>query len=138
MAILEPDPNDSVVVEPLRIFLRSISSDSSSIFLDRMRNHAFCTAHTIGPEPEKLSELRRKTDRQLHDLVHSKLDLGLSFAVLAEVEVSAGDRAYAEQSLGRANEALVEVQRLLPALTEEHRAYLNSKLNELRKAVGRL
>ena len=53
-------------------------------------SQGFCTAYT--PAPVKLSELRAKTDRQLHGLVHSRLDVGLEFAVLAEVEASSGDR----------------------------------------------
>ena len=101
-------------------------------------SQGFCTAYTPTPQPVKLSELRDKTDQQLLNLIHSKLDVGLSFAVLAEVEEPAGDRAYAEQSLGLADQALVEVQRLLPALNEEHRRELDPKVNELREAVDRL
>src|SRR5437762_1178181 len=37
-------------------------------------------------EPVKLSELRAKTDEQLQGLVNSKLELGLNFVVLGEVE----------------------------------------------------
>ena len=99
---------------------------------------AFCTAHTERPNPAKLSELRRKTDQQLLNLIHSKLDVGLSFTVLAEVERSAGDPAYAEQSLGFAHQALAEVQNLLPDLNECQKRAVDRNLNELRQAVHRL
>jgi len=95
----------------------------------------FCTT---GPEAEKLSQLRAKTDRQLLGLIHSKLDFSLRFAVLAEVEHSAGNRASAEQSLGYANQAITEVQRLLPTLSAEQRHWLEPKLNEVREAVERI
>src|SRR6266446_4460992 len=61
-------------------------------------------------EPVKLSELRTKTDEQLQGLVNSKLELGLNFVFLGEVEESSGDRAKAERSLNRAGQALSEVQ----------------------------
>jgi hypothetical protein len=101
-------------------------------------SQGFCIADTPTAESVKLSELRAKTDQQLHGFVHSRLDVGLSFAVLAEVEESAGDRAYAERSFGRADKALAEVQRLLPVLNEKHRRSLNPKLTELREALDRL
>ena len=97
----------------------------------------FWTIDTSAREPTKLSELRAKTDRQLHDLVDSKLDDGLSFAVLAEVEESAGDRTYAERSIEGADQALAEVQRLFPALNEEQRRAFDPKLTELREALDR-
>src|SRR4030095_1215703 len=101
-------------------------------------SQVFCTAYTPTPESVKLSELRAKTDQQLHGFVHSRLDFGLVFAVLAEVEQSEGDRAYAERSFGRADQALAEVQRLLPVLNEKHRRTLDPKLTELREALDRL
>jgi hypothetical protein len=91
-----------------------------------------------GPEPVKLTELRAKTDHQLQDLVHSKLDVGLSFAIFAEVEQSAGDRAHAERFLERADQSLAEVVELLPALKEQQRRVVDTKLTELRDAVERL
>ena len=99
-------------------------------------SQGFCTAYT--PAPVKLSELRAKTDRQLHGLVHSRLDVGLEFAALAEVEQSAGDRAHAEGSLERADQALAEVETLLPALNEQQRRVVNPKVTELRAALNRL
>ena len=101
-------------------------------------SQGFCTAYTPATESVKLSELRAKTDQQLHGFVHSRLDVGFGFAVLAQVEKSAGDRAYAERSFERADQALAEVQKLLPVLNEEHRRGLNPKITELREALDRL
>jgi hypothetical protein len=94
----------------------------------------FRTVYTLGPEPVKLSELRAKTDQQLRSLVHSKLELGLNFIALAE----AGDRACAGQALERADQALAEVQRLLPALNDEQGRAFDPKFTELRDALDRL
>ena len=85
-------------------------------------------------EPVRLSELRAKTDKQLQGLVHSKLELGLNFIVLAE----AGDRANAERSLKRADQAMSEVQQVLPALNDEQRRLVARKLNDLREALDGL
>ena len=92
---------------------------------------------TTGPQLEKLSQLRAKTDRQLLGLIHSKLDFSLRFAVLAGVEHSAGNRVAAEQSLGHARRAITEVQTLLPTLSAEQRRWLEPKLNEVRESVER-
>ena len=89
-------------------------------------------------ESVKLSELRAKTDEQLQGIVNSKLELGLNFVVLGEVEESAGDRAKAERSLKQADQALSEVQRLFPALNDEQRRLVARKLDDLREAVDRL
>jgi len=78
---------------------------------------------------EKLAQLRAKTDQQLLNFIQSRLDSGVSFAILAEVAASA---------LGRADAALVEAQKLVPALNGNHRRVVDSKLNELREAVDRL
>ena len=98
----------------------------------------FRTSYLDGPEPVKLSELRAKTDRQLQDLVRCKLDAGLSFAALVEVEESADDRAHGERFLERADQALAEAQRLLPALNENQRRVVDPKVTELREALDRL
>jgi hypothetical protein len=103
-----------------------------------MMTQGFHTSHLDGPKLDKLSQLRRKTDQQLLKLIQSKLDVGLSFAVLAEVELSVGDPAYAERSVEQADQALAEVQKLLPALNEDHRRIVDPKLNDLREAVDRL
>src|SRR5258706_13447558 len=98
----------------------------------------FCTAYIDGTEHEKLSKLRAKTDQQLLNFIHSKLDFGLSFTVLAEVEYSAGDPACAEKSLAHADQAFNEVQQLRTVLNEEQRQQLDRKLGELRKALDHL
>src|SRR5262245_36056608 len=103
-----------------------------------MMTQALCTAHNQRPNSARLSDLRRRTDQQLTNLVHSKLDEGLSFAVLAEVEQSVGgDPVYAERSFERADQALAEVQKLLPALNKKQTLTLEKKINELREAVNR-
>ena len=107
-------------------------------FVYTVMTQGFCTAFQRAPEPGKLSQLRAKTDLQLHDLLHSKLELGLNFATLAEVEESAGDRAHAERSLGLANQALVEVQRLLPVLSDDQRRGFGPVLNDLQAALDRV
>ena len=79
----------------------------------------FPTAYVNGPELEKLPELRAKTDRQLMGLIHSKLEFGLNLTALAEETYSDGSQDRAEQLLWRAEQAVIEVKRLLPVLTEE-------------------
>jgi hypothetical protein len=74
----------SVVVEPTEMFLRSNSAFPSSILLETTTMSHFANAHVDGPELEKLSELRAKTERQVLSIIHSKLDLGLNFVALAE------------------------------------------------------
>jgi hypothetical protein len=91
---------------------------------NRIMGQILRITHRQRPELVTLSELRAKTDQQLHDLIRSKLDVGLSFAVLAEVEQTAGDRVFAE-----------EAQRLLPALNQEQRRWLEPQIHELRKAL---
>jgi hypothetical protein len=75
-------------------------------------------------EPEKYSQLRAKTDRQLFDFIRSKLDLGLS--QLAEGENSS------------ARQAVMEAETLLRAVNEHQRQVLESNLSELREALDRL
>jgi hypothetical protein len=98
----------------------------------------FRTAYVGGPEPAKLSELRARTDRQVLSIVHAKLELGLNFVALAEGGKSAGDRAFGELSLERADQALADVQRLLPVLNEEQRRAFDPKFTELRDTLHRL
>jgi hypothetical protein len=74
-------------------------------------------------EAEKLSRLRAKTDRQLLDFLHSKLEAGLTFA---------------EGSLEQGSWALNEVQKLLPVLNDNQRHELDPKLKQLREALDRL
>jgi hypothetical protein len=73
---------------------------------------------------EKLLQLRAKTDRQLLDFVHFKLEAGLNFAALID--------------LHGADCALREAQALLPAINEKQRRELYPKINKLRDALARL
>jgi hypothetical protein len=95
----------------------------------------FPTAYVDGPELEKLSELRAKTDRQILGIIHSKLELGLNFVALAEQTDSDGNPDHAEQLLGRAEQAVIEVKQLLPVLTEDQHRSVGPKLNELLEAL---
>jgi hypothetical protein len=70
--------------------------------------------NAILPETEKLSQLRSKTDRQILDFIHSKLDLALDLAAQADA------------------------QKLLLALNESQRRGLDRKLNEVTEALGRI
>ena len=89
-------------------------------------------------EPQKLLQLRAKTDRQLLEFLHSKLKTGLNCAGLAARLYSEGNLASAAQWLGRGDEALNEVQILLPVVAERHRRELDPKLNMLRESLERL
>jgi hypothetical protein len=93
-----------------------------------------CTSDTIWPEPEKLLQLRAKTDHQLLNLVHSKLELGLKFVAL----VQGGNSDHAEQLLRRADQAVIEVKRLLPVLSEDQRRGFGPTLSRLEEALDHL
>jgi hypothetical protein len=101
-------------------------------------NQGLCTAYTESLEPEKLLQLRAKTDRQLLDFIHSKVEVGLHFAALAERLHSNGNRESAARSIERGEKVLNEVQKLLPVMTEKHRRGLDPKLNLLRETLVRL
>jgi DNA-binding transcriptional MerR regulator len=101
-------------------------------------NQGLCTTYMEILEPEKFLQLRAKTDRQLLDFIHSKLEAGLNFAALAEILYTLGNRESADRSLERADQALNEVQRLAPVIDEEQSRALDPKLNKLRVALGRL
>lgn len=77
-----------------------------------------------GPDLEKLSQLRAKTDRQILKLFGSRLEDGLRSAREAEAE--------------RADRALREAQKLWAVMREEQRLGFESRLDELRRAVERL
>jgi hypothetical protein len=98
-------------------------------------NQGLCTSYM---DPEKLLQLRAKTDRQLLDLMDSKLESGLNFAALAETQYLDGDRACAERSLESGNQVLQEVQSFLPVIIETQRRDLEPKLSRLREAIKRL
>ena len=99
-----------------------------------MMNH-FPTAYLGGTEPEKLSELRAKTDRQLLRLLHSRLQLGLNFVALAGEMSSDENTDHSEQLLWRAEQAVIEVKRLLPVLTQDQHRSVGPQLNELQEAL---
>ena len=73
---------------------------------------------------EKLLQLRAKTDRQLLDFVYSKVQAGLHFAALFDLD--------------RADCALREAEELLPAINEKQRRELDPKVSKLRDALARL
>jgi hypothetical protein len=98
----------------------------------------FPTAYADGPELEKLSELRAKTDSQILSLLHSKLELGLNLVVLAEQTYSDGNPDHAQQLLGRAEDAVIEVKQLMPLLTEDQHWNVGRQLNDLQEALSRL
>jgi hypothetical protein len=97
----------------------------------------FPTAYPGGPELDRLSELRAKTDRQILNLLHSRLELGLNFVALVE-QYSDGSPDHAEQLLRRAEEAVIEVKRLLPVLTKDQHLSVGPQLDKLQKELEHL
>jgi hypothetical protein len=73
-------------------------------------------------EPAKLHELRAKTDRQLTELIHMRLEEAWNLG-----------RTGGEPSAIRA--ACAEVKHLLPVVRPEYRDGLQRRLNELRDAA---
>lgn len=100
-------------------------------------SQGFCTAYTPGPEPAKLSELRAKTDQQILRLLHSRLELGLNSVALVEQTYPDGNPDHAEHLLRRAEEAVIEVKRLLPVLTQDQQRSFETQLNALQEALDR-
>jgi hypothetical protein len=101
-------------------------------------SQGFCTSYVDGPELEKLSGLRARTDRQILGLIHSKLDFGLNFVALVEEPYSDGNSDRAGLSLWRAEQTVIEVKQLLPVLTDDQYQSVGPKLNELQEALDRL
>jgi hypothetical protein len=101
-------------------------------------SQGFSTAYTPGPESEKLSELRERTDRQILSILHSRLELGLNFAALAEETFSEGNPDQAKQLFGHAEEAVIEVKQLLSVLTEDQHRTVGPQLNRLQEALDHL
>jgi hypothetical protein len=97
-------------------------------------SQGLCPSYIEHPEPNKLRQLRDKTDRQIVNLIHSKLELGLNLVALVEETYSDGTTDHAEKMLRRAKQAVVEVKQLLPVLSEDQRRVYGSKLNDLEKA----
>lgn len=90
------------------------------------------------PESEKLYQLRAKTDRQILDFIHSKLDMALELGALADVQLSRDNQTAAQESLERADQALSEAQKLMLVINEPQRRSLDRKLNEAKRVLGRL
>jgi len=97
-----------------------------------------CIAYSHSPETERLSRLRAKTDRQILDFIHSKLDFASECAGSAERELSEGRRAEAQEAIGRADHACSEAQKLLLVLNEQQRRSLNRKLHEVSETLARV
>jgi hypothetical protein len=119
--------------EPLVCFFGRFPPIIRLYFLKRPMTQEFHTAYT--PEREKLSQLRAKTDRQVRNLIHSKLDIGLNIVALVEETYSDGNPNHTEQSLRLVEQAVVEVKRLLPVLSENQRRVFCSTLNNLQDAL---
>ena len=98
----------------------------------------FCTAYTASPQLVKLSELRARTDQQLLKLIHSKAKLGISLLALVEFPYPDGNPDHSEQLLKRAEQAVIEVKRLLPVLSEDQRRGFGPMLKSLQDALDRL
>jgi hypothetical protein len=108
--------------------LSVVFADSSSIVFETpFMSEVFCSANTPAPEPEKLSELRAKTDQQILNLIHSKLEAGLNFTALAEDAYSDGNRDHAGQLLRHAEQTVVEVKQLLRVLGSAARIRLGPR-----------
>ena len=101
-------------------------------------SQGFCTAYVNGRGAKKLSELRAKTERQVLSIIHSNLELGLNFVALAEKTYSDEIPDHAELLLGRAEQAVIEVKRLLPVLTEDQHRSVGQQLNKLQEALEHL
>lgn len=78
-------------------------------------------ANPNGPNQEKLSQLRSKTDRQILKIFGSRLEEGL--------------RSAAEDEAERAERAFREAQKLWAVMRQEHKRALAGRLDELREAV---
>jgi len=89
----------------------------------------------MNPSPEnKLSELRTRTDRQLIELISSRLDRGLTFARMAADDESRRIWASTDEFLRRAEKARSEVSAWMPLLAkaaEFERRRLELKLVQL-------
>src|SRR5882724_10461514 len=80
-------------------YLRRFPSVRHPQILRPFMSHGSCTAYTPGPQPVKLAELRAKTDLQIVNIIHSKLELCLNLVALVEDTYSVGSRDHAEQLL---------------------------------------
>ncbi len=84
------------------------------------------------PAPSKLAELRAKTDQQLLSVILRELDRALP---MAKAAVSKASPLYI-----RAEKAYAKVKPLVPtvvAVSDENRAHLEKRVNEVRVALER-
>jgi len=93
---------------------------------------------TTRAENHKLAELGAKTDHQLHALIASRLDRGLSFARLLLDEEARRQWASMDEVAAKAERAYVDVSQLLPLLrgiSAADRRRLESRLAQLREVL---
>ena len=83
--------------------------------------------------------MRLKDEQLSHSIPgrHSRLEVGLNFVALVEQTDLDENMDHSEQLLWRAEQAVIEVKRLLPVLNEEQYRNVGPKLNELREALDR-
>ncbi|HYW41565.1 MAG TPA: hypothetical protein VE959_01830 [Bryobacteraceae bacterium] len=89
-------------------------------------------------QSSKLVELRAKTDRQLYELISSRLDAGLNFARWAAQAHASGRWTSEDIFQDGASKAYAEACRLLPwvdGLRRAQRAGLEFKLEQLRRRL---
>jgi hypothetical protein len=89
----------------------------------------------MGPDMQKLAQLRARTDRQLAALISTKLDHGFSYARVLAARDSQAPWAAVMEVHQRAEDAWREAYRLLPALdgiAETERAALRRRTEALR------
>jgi DUF2934 family protein len=87
-------------------------------------------------ERSKFNELRIKTGKQLIQLVHNALDLGIRNA--RQALGSADSWAFAERCYLRAKKAYGEASRLIPLIaefTQDERCSVESRLQQLREML---
>ncbi len=90
-------------------------------------------------ESSKLVELRAKTDRQLVEMIGSRVAAGLAFARLAAGAGMRGCRAKAELLEARARKNYEEGHVLLPCvrdISKAERRTLERKLEALRESIN--
>lgn len=93
---------------------------------------------TTSAEIHKLAEFRAKTDHQLHELIRTKLERGLSFAKLLLDDEARERWANLDEFANRADQSYQEVSRLLPLLrgiSAAERRRLESRLSQLREIL---
>jgi hypothetical protein len=93
---------------------------------------------TTRAEDQKLAEFRARTDQQLHALIASRLNRGLSFARLLLDDEARERWASMDEFAARAESSYSDVSKLLPLLrgiTSAERRRLESRLVQLRQIL---